>query len=98
MAEEEVAAPAASPVPPDNKRKLEDLQPENAESNANSISDAVNADDAAVSAETENKRLRLDDHQDGLGTVIVHLNYSCFCNARNNNNNNLFSSLFSRMI
>ncbi|KAG5090027.1 hypothetical protein JHK86_002639 [Glycine max] len=68
MAEEEVVAPAASPVPSDNKRKLEDLQPENTESNANSISisDAENAD-AAVSAETENKRLRLDDHQDGLG-------------------------------
>ncbi|KAL2987176.1 hypothetical protein AAZX31_11G013400 [Glycine max] len=75
MAEEEVAAPAASPVPPDNKRKLEDLQPENAESNANSISDAVNADDAddaAVSAETENKRLRLDDHQDGLANTNGH--------------------------
>lgn len=91
MAEEEVVAPAASPVPSDNKRKLEDLQPENTESNANSISisDAENAD-AAVSAETENKRLRLDDHQDGLGTVFVNLNYSWFCNARNNN---LFHSL-----
>ncbi|XP_068467560.1 uncharacterized protein [Phaseolus vulgaris] len=65
MAEEEVAAPAGSPVPSDHKRKLEDLQPETTESNANSKtnSDGETAD-AAVPGETENKRPRLDDQQD----------------------------------
>lgn len=74
MAEEEVAAPAGSPVPSDHKRKLEDLQPETTESNANSNSnvDGETAD-AAVPAETENKRPRLDDQRDVPGTVIVNL-------------------------
>ncbi|XP_047175939.1 far upstream element-binding protein 1-like isoform X1 [Vigna umbellata] len=65
MAEEEVAAPAGSPVPSDHKRKLEDLQPETTESNANSNSnvDGETAD-TAVPAETENKRPRLDDQRD----------------------------------
>jgi len=74
MAEEEVAAPAGSPVPSDHKRKLEDLQPETTESNANSKtnSDGETAD-AAVPGETENKRPRLDDQQDVPGTVIVNL-------------------------
>ncbi|XP_027360027.1 far upstream element-binding protein 1-like isoform X2 [Abrus precatorius] len=78
MAEEEVVAPAASPVPSDHKRKLEDLQsqPQPAEqhpleSNANSNSDADNAD-MAVPDETENKRPRLDDHRDGLANANGH--------------------------
>ncbi|KAK7406015.1 hypothetical protein VNO78_07629 [Psophocarpus tetragonolobus] len=69
MAEEEVTAPAASPVPSDNKRKLEDLQPETTESNANS--GAENAD-SAVSDETENKRPRIDDQRDGSANANGH--------------------------
>ncbi|WVZ11377.1 hypothetical protein V8G54_015907 [Vigna mungo] len=74
MAEEEVAAPAGSPVPSDHKRKLEDLQPETTESNANSNSnvDGETAD-AAVPAEAENKRPRLDDQRDVPGPIRVNL-------------------------
>ncbi|TKY71076.1 Far upstream element-binding protein 3 [Spatholobus suberectus] len=76
MAEEEVVAPAASPVPSDHKRKLEDLQPETTEqhaleSNVNSNSDAENAD-AAVPGDSENKRPRLDDQRDGLANANGH--------------------------
>lgn len=78
MAEEEVVAPAASPVPSDNKRKLEDLQTETTEQRTLD-ENADNADnaDAPVSGETESKRPRLDDQHDGLGTVFVKL----FCNS-----------------
>ncbi|RDX91612.1 Far upstream element-binding protein 3, partial [Mucuna pruriens] len=73
MAEEEVVAPAASPVPSDHKRKLEDLQPGTTEQqplDSNSNSDAENTD-AAVFDETETKRPRLDDQrEDGLGTEL----------------------------
>ncbi|KAK7308904.1 hypothetical protein RJT34_05231 [Clitoria ternatea] len=73
MAEEEAVAPAASPVPSDHKRKLEDLQSEqhSLESNPNS-DDAQNAD-APVSDDTDNKRPRLDDdHPDGLANSNGH--------------------------
>lgn len=73
MAEEEVVAPSASPVPSDYKRKFEDLESQPTESNANSNPDAENAD-AAVSDEGENKRPRLDDN---LGALILSL----FCNS-----------------
>ncbi|KAL4314745.1 hypothetical protein AHAS_Ahas15G0115800 [Arachis hypogaea] len=60
MAEEEVVAPSASPLPSDCKRKFEDLDSEPTESNPKSNPDDNNAD-AAVSDEGDNKRPRLDD-------------------------------------
>lgn len=76
MAEEEVAAPATSPVPSDNKRKFEDLHPEPTEqppleSNANSNSEAENAD-AAVSGEADNKRPRLDEQPNSIANGNGH--------------------------
>ncbi|KAA8528027.1 hypothetical protein F0562_035104 [Nyssa sinensis] len=79
MAEEEVVATAASPVPSDHKRKSEDLEPEAPEppttdSNANANSEPetvkkaeeekdVTGDD---SGSPETKRPRLEDKPDGL--------------------------------
>ncbi|KAI4332427.1 hypothetical protein L6164_017336 [Bauhinia variegata] len=76
MAEEEVVAAGASPVPSDHKRKFQDLEPEAPQPsepsseypNANSKSEPGEGDvtDAAVSDETENKRARLDEKLDGV--------------------------------
>ncbi|KAJ1390853.1 K-like proteiny domain [Sesbania bispinosa] len=74
MAEEEVVAPAASPVPSDCKRKFEDLQPEPTEQQpleSNSNADGENTD-AAVPDEGENKRPRLDDNGDDLANANGH--------------------------
>ncbi|XP_057719335.1 uncharacterized protein LOC130933733 [Arachis stenosperma] len=60
MAEEEVVAPSASPLPSDCKRKFEDLDSEPTESNAKSNPDDNNAD-AAVPDDGDNKRPRLGD-------------------------------------
>ncbi|MED6143666.1 hypothetical protein PIB30_007966 [Stylosanthes scabra] len=60
MAEEEVIAPSASPLPSDGKRKFEDLDSEPTESNAKSNPNDSNGD-AVVSDDGENKRPRLDD-------------------------------------
>ncbi|XLS61013.1 hypothetical protein HN51_015241 [Arachis hypogaea] len=60
MAEEEVVAPSASPLPSDCKRKFEDLDSEPTESNAKSNPDDNNAD-ASVPDDGDNKRPRLGD-------------------------------------
>ncbi|KAL2349396.1 hypothetical protein Fmac_003396 [Flemingia macrophylla] len=72
MAEEQIVAPTASPVPSDHKRKLEDLEPEATEpleSNANSVNDNT---DAAPSDETDTKRPRLDDRGDEIANANGH--------------------------
>ena len=84
MAEEEVVAAGSSPVPSDHKRKFEDLEPEapqptepssenHLELNANSNLDANDGEkaDVVVSDEGENKRPRIDEKLDGLGTVNI---------------------------
>ncbi|MED6185198.1 hypothetical protein PIB30_054702 [Stylosanthes scabra] len=60
MAEEQVIAPSATPLPSDTKRKFEDLDSEPTESNAKSNPEDTNGD-AAVSDDGDNKRPRLDD-------------------------------------
>ncbi|XLR49857.1 hypothetical protein HN51_000535 [Arachis hypogaea] len=60
MAEEEVVAPSASPLPSNCKRKFEDLDSEPTESNAKSNPDDNNVD-AAVPDDGDNKRPRLDN-------------------------------------
>lgn len=81
MAEEEVVAVAPSPAPSDNKRKLEDLEPEApqqvepsmnepADSNAELDGGAKHVD-VAVSVESDAKRPRRDDKPDGLGILTI---------------------------
>lgn len=77
MAEEQIVAPAASPVPSDHKRKLEDLQPETTqpqplESNVNSDADAALSDETETETETETKRPRLDDQRDEIANANGH--------------------------
>ncbi|GKV09236.1 hypothetical protein SLEP1_g20769 [Rubroshorea leprosula] len=60
MAEEEVVAPAASPVPSDHKRKL-DCDPTEQLAESKEEADAENG--VAVSDSLEAKRLRLDDNE-----------------------------------
>lgn len=78
MAEEEVVAPAASPIPSDHKRKLEDLEPEapqpteanpEQEAEVSAEPDADKKADEVVGGDSpEAKRLRVDeDKPDGLG-------------------------------
>ncbi|QHO48484.1 uncharacterized protein DS421_1g05780 [Arachis hypogaea] len=64
MAEEEVVAPSASPLPSNCKRKFEDLDSEPTESNAKSNPDDNNVD-AAVPDDGDNKRPRLDNDLGG---------------------------------
>ncbi|EXB75634.1 Far upstream element-binding protein 3 [Morus notabilis] len=73
MAEEEVAAPEASPAPLDHKRKLEDLEPEAPQQaeptsdepeKSNGDSDAAPAE-AADSDKADAKRPRVDEKPDG---------------------------------
>lgn len=76
MAEEEVVA--ASSVPSDHKRKLEDLEPEAPEqaepssdepADSNAMPDAAKQGDGDVFDESDAKRPRLDDKPEGLGNV-----------------------------
>ncbi|OIW11133.1 hypothetical protein TanjilG_22940 [Lupinus angustifolius] len=72
MAEEEVVAPAVTvttPLPSDNKRKIQDLEP-NTDSNPDSEPKEEDTDDNAdvtASDETENKRPRIDDLDNANG-------------------------------
>ncbi|XP_043810417.1 far upstream element-binding protein 2 isoform X2 [Manihot esculenta] len=79
MAEEEVVAPAASPIPSDHKRKLEDLEPEapqpteanpEQEAEVSAEPDADKKADEVVGGDSpEAKRLRVDeDKPDGLAS------------------------------
>ncbi|KAF2290451.1 hypothetical protein GH714_013275 [Hevea brasiliensis] len=79
MAEEEVVAPAASPVPSDHKRKLEDLEPEaphptetnpEQEADLSAEPDAdKEADDVVDGDSPDAKRLRVDESKpDGLAS------------------------------
>lgn len=83
MADEEVVAVAPGPAPSDNKRKLEELDPqpeapeqaepctdEPADSNAE-LDGATEHGDVALSDESDAKRPRLGDKPDGLGILLL---------------------------
>lgn len=74
MAEEEVvvdAAAAASPAPPDHKRKLEDLEPEAPERAEMDGAVAAEVGDSVANDESDAKRPRVENQDDDLGTSNV---------------------------